>query len=332
MKKIQQFLVFCLSLFALNGCDTEREITDMGFNTCAVSFVQEDVRNSYEVYFDGEKSVSHLINVKRHSTVKLEVCKTGEKQPELSQEIMLDDNKTIELIKLVGRNIAISSSVEEYTTFIPVISFSDPTTATDLYSVTFNNGKLANNIKNYIAKEDLNGTLRVVRNADGKILYEQDVTIMPEGKLNLMQLSDIEFLELSNGDEPDPDSRQYTKIRFIYTADAFPGHNKLRLVVYLMDLDAMQFTEPIATIELEAGKISEYIQIDNNAFGQGVVNGVYDLIDESGNMIVNNMEHINTSIPIGTSSNKFMTFRFLDPTHKGGDNVQCSAISSTPWE
>ena len=158
------------------------------------------------------------------------------------------------------------------------------------------------------------------------------MTIMPEGQFSLMQLSDTDFLDISDGEEADPESRQYTKIRFFYTADAFPGHDKLKLVVYLMDLDAMQFTAPIATIDLEAGKISEYIQIDNDAFGQGVVNGVYDLIDESGNMIVNNLEHFNTSIPIGTSDNKFMTFRFMDPSHQGGDNVQCNFILSTPWK
>ena len=334
MNKILYSLIISVFIFAFVGCETNGEEIGTGFVRCTVSFVQDNMQSRYEIYFNGEKSMNHLTYGERNSSVKLEVYKTGEKQPDLSQEIMLDGSgsKNIELIKLVGRNIAISSSVSlEYTTFTPIISYSDPATADDLYTVTFNNEELANKEKNYIAEEDLNGTLRIVRNADGKILYEQDMTIT-EGQFSLMQLSDSELLEISDGEEPDPVSRQYTKIRFFYTADAFPGHDKLQLVVYLMDLDAMQFTDPIATIDLEAGKISEYIQIDHDTFGQGVVNGVYDLIDEDGNMIVDNMQHLDTYINIATSDNKFMTFRFLDPSHQGGDNVQCSPILSTPWE
>ena len=302
MNKFLYSLIISIFIFVFAGCETEGEDIDMRFETCTVSFVQQELRSSYEVYFNGEKSINRSTSVKKNSTLKLEVYKIGEKQPELSQEITLDNSKDIELLKLVGRDIAISSSLEEYTTFTPIISYFNPNT--DLYTVTFNNGELSNKVKNYIAEADLSGTLKIVRNV----------------------------LDRSEGEEADPESRQYTKIRFFYTADAFPGHDKLKLVVYLMDLDAMQFTAPIATIDLEAGKISEYIQIDNDAFGQGVVNGVYDLIDESGNMIVNNLEHFNTSIPIGTSDNKFMTFRFMDPSHQGGDNVQCNFILSTPWK
>lgn len=129
--------------------------------------------------------------VKRNSPFKLEVYKVGENQPELSQEITLDNSKNIELLKLVGRDIAISSSLKEYTTFTPIISYSDPNT--DLYTVTFNNGVLSNKVKNYIAEADLSGTLKIVRNADGQVLYEQDMTIMPEGQFSLMQLSDTDF-------------------------------------------------------------------------------------------------------------------------------------------
>lgn len=332
MNKILYSLIISVFIFAFVGCETNGEEIGTGFVKCTVSFVQGYMPSRYEIYFNGEKSMNHLTYGERNSTVKLEVYKTGEKQPDLSQEIMLDGNgsKNIELIKLVGRNIAISSSLE-YTTFTPIINYSDPATADDLYTVTFNNEELANKVENYIAEEDLNGTLRIVRNADGEILYEQDMTIMPEGQFSLMQFSDSEFLEISDGEEPDPVSRQYTKIRFFYTADAFPGHDKLQLVVYLMDLNWEQFTDPIATIDLEAGKISEYIQIDHDTFGQGVVNGVYDLIDEDGNMIVDNTQHLDTSIPI-ISGNKFMTFRFMDPSHQGGNYVLCSSILSTPWE
>ena len=142
MNKFLYSLIISIFIFVFAGCETEGEDIDMRFETCTVSFVQQELRSSYEVYFNGEKSINRSTSVKKNSTLKLEVYKIGEKQPELSQEITLDNSKDIELLKLVGRDIAISSSLEEYTTFTPIISYFNPNT--DLYTVTFNNGELSN--------------------------------------------------------------------------------------------------------------------------------------------------------------------------------------------
>ena len=215
--------------------------------------------------------------------------------------------------------------------FTPVILYAGEETD---YTATFDGGELINRYANYITPDHLDGILKIIRNSDGQTLFEQNVTLTPEGQINVMQLSDTDFLEIPESNEPDPESKQFTKIRFFYTADAFPGNDELQLVVYLMDLSAMQFSEPIATINLKAGELSEYIQIDNNYFGEGMVNAVYDLIDKDGNKIVDNTVHFNTLIYINTTDYKFMTFRFTDPSHAGGDNVECVRINELciPWE
>lgn len=327
MKNLQIcLLVLLAALFA--GCETEGKFRDTSYYNPQVTFNPTWLQGDYRITYNGSESpyVS-----KSEKTFELEIFRKDDATdtPVLAENECPSD-KAITLFRPVGSELAVYTGNEDkYTTFTPTIIFSGNK---DDYTATFNNGEIEEGETNYIAKDNLTGTFRIVRKADNTILYEEEITLEADGTLQFMQLSDTEFLEIPESDEPDPESRQYTKIRFFYTADAFPEHDKLRLVVYLMDLDAAQFTEAIATIELEAGKISEYIQIDNDAFGQGSVNGVYDLIDENGNMIVDNTQHFNTSIQIGTSDNKFMTFRFVDPSHQGGDNVGCSRILYTPWE
>ena len=68
-------------IFVFAGCETEGEDIDMRFETCTVSFVQQELRSSYEVYFNGEKSINRSTSVKKNSTLKLEVYKIGENSP-----------------------------------------------------------------------------------------------------------------------------------------------------------------------------------------------------------------------------------------------------------
>ena len=66
-------------------------------------------------------------------------------------------------------------------------------------------------------------TLKIVRNVDGQVLYEQDMTIMPEGQFSLMQLSDTDFLDISDGEEADPESRHILKFVSFILLMPFPA-------------------------------------------------------------------------------------------------------------
>lgn len=55
MNKILYSLIISIFIFVFVGCETDGEDMDMGFVVCNVSFVQKDIQNSYEVYYDGEK-------------------------------------------------------------------------------------------------------------------------------------------------------------------------------------------------------------------------------------------------------------------------------------
>ena len=329
MNKILYYFISFVVLFGFASCDTDDEYIDTTYIKATVVFIGSS--DGYEVRYNGKKTAL-VIYGKENSTGKLEVYKTGKDTPEISEEITLTDGKKIELLKILGRSIAFASSVseDEYTTFTPYITFSN---GFDKYTVTFNDEKLNLRNENKIANDALEGTLKIIRNSDGSILYEENMTIVPESTINITELGEESFVNLStSGGESDPESSQYTKIRFIYTADAFPGHNKLELLVYLSDLGFNQFTDPI-TIKLKAGQMSEFIQIDNKTFSEDGVNGVYDLIDENGNYIVDSMSDLDTGIFIGNSDYKFLTFRLEDSSenHQCGNMVLCKPISQIPW-
>ena len=330
-KTIRLFTFLTMFLTIFSSCDTEGEDIIMGFSSCNVQFSSQQGINvqNYEIKFNGNTSKNGQINGKKGEKRKLEVFEKGSKEPIFQKDITLGETKDIELIKTVNNGIDILS--DRYVPFTPAILYSGDEAD---YTATFDGGELMNNRINYLASDHLKGVLKIVRNKDGMTLYENEFALTPNGKINVMQLSDTDFLEIPETDEPAPESKQFTKIRFFYTADAFPGKDELQLVVYLMSLNADQFSDPVATIDLKAGELSKYIQIDNNYFGEGKINAVYDLIDKDGNKIVDNTIHLNTMIPIGTTDYKFMTFRFIDPSHQGGDNVGCGDIKNLdiPWE
>ena len=58
MNKFLYSLIISIFIFVFAGCETEGEDIDMRFETCTVSFVQQELRSSYEVYFNGEKSIN----------------------------------------------------------------------------------------------------------------------------------------------------------------------------------------------------------------------------------------------------------------------------------
>lgn len=334
MKKIHLLWSLCLALFTLAGCDKDGEYVDRTYIEATVSFIGPS--DGYEIRYNGKKVTTATIYGKNNSTGKLEVYKTGKDTPELLEEITLTKDMKIELLKLLGRGVVLAASVseDEYTTFTPNITFSNPN-GSDQYTVTFNDEELSLRSENYIAKDALEGTLKIIRNSDGSILYEEKMTIVPKSTINITELAEESFVNLSSsGGEPDPESRQYTKIRFIYTADAFPGHDKLKLAVYLLGLDKMNLTsEPIETIDLSADEMSEFIQIDNNTFGEDGVHVVFDLIAEDGTKIVDSAIHYAPLGEIGNSDNRFVTFRLTDSSedHQGGDWVKCTGISYIQW-
>lgn len=328
MKRIYLLLSLCFALFSLAGCDTDLENIDTGFYSVQPTFNPYELTNNYRVTYNDSES-SYISRSEK--SFKLEVFRRDDatNTPVLTVDDCPSD-KPVTLVHPVEQELAVYTGNEDkYTTFMPTIIFIGDKND---YTVTFNGGEIEVGIVNYIAKDNLTGTLKIVRKADSSTLYEEEITLEAGGKLQFMQLSDTAFMEIPKSDEPDPESKQYEKLRFFYTADAFPGHDKLRLVVYLMGTS--QFSDPIVTIELEANKLSDYIQVDHYTFGEKRVDAVYDLIvPETGEKIVDNVVHIQTMIIIEDRF-KFMTFRFSDPTHKGGDNVQSPKVENlcVLWE
>lgn len=328
MKKLQIYLLVVLAtLFA--GCETEGEFRDMSYYNPEVTFNPIELNQQYRVTYNG--SESPYIS-KSEKTFKLEVFKKDDatNTPVLTENECPSD-KGITLIQPIEKELAVYTA-ETYISYTP--TFSDITG----YNVLFKTYAITPNAANYIPVSELPGDMTIVSEADPEtVLFTMPLTAESNGaKPYIMKLSDTEFLTVPESDEPDPESG-YCKVRFLYTQDAFPDYPELTLVVYLATTNYNKFSDPIATITLKAGEISEYVTVDNNFFGTGKVGGVFDLIDPNNadNYIVNNEKHGKTSFQFEKCvDNKFMVFRFTDSSHTGGNNVKTKPIDAlcTPWK
>lgn len=322
--------LFVILTILLAGCDTEGDNIENGYTVLKTSFIPQELTNNYRIAFNGNESPYVSKNA---TTVKLEVfSKEGNSlSPILTEENWLV-TEPITFIRPVGKELAVYSE-EKYQAFTPVIVFSADESQ---YSVQFKGAEIKVGENNYIGKVELPGKFTIKDKVNGTELYSQELTTETSNTFTVMQLSENEFLPIEDSEEADPEVGHF-KVRFLYTTDAFPNYPELKLVLYLASTDFSQFSEPIATITMKAGKLSEYVVIDNNYFDTGMVTGVYDLIDpNSGNYVVDNLSDLSTSIAYDTYDSthfKFMTFRFTDPNNEEHNGVQAAPIGAlcTPW-
>lgn len=320
---------FSFLMMFLTGCDTEGEITDNGFITLETRFLPQEMAQKYQVFFNGDKDI-YIPRDK--ATGKLEVFSKVDNTLALVEDDITITNEGLTFVQPLGKEIALYDK-DKYRTFTPTVIYSDDASQ---YSVLFKENEMTLAKDNYVAIDELPGDMTIIsKNAPQLPLFTQTLTKESESKLNVMQLSATEFLRIEENDEPEP-ATGFCKVRFLYTQDAFPDYPELTLVVYVTNKTYSKISDPVATITLKAGKLSEYVTIDNNFFGQGKVGGLFDLVDPNNadNYIVNNEKHTKTSFQFDKCVKyKFMTFRFTDSSHTGGNKVKAKHIEAlcTPW-
>ncbi|MGJ1410546.1 hypothetical protein ACR78Z_12800 [Sphingobacterium thalpophilum] len=334
MKTFINYIVTGLLLMTVS-CQKDPQlhthITD-GFYEVSADFIYPaQAENNYVILLDGDTLKGGLAgNVDRmNNKVKVEVFEKGKQTAEFAQEVEITNSHNLQFIKIPGQAVTIYDA-EKYTTLNPTVLFQQGTD--ENYRIFFNGTELQNRTLNYLLKANLSGKFEIRKKGDNSVLYEQDLTISSGSQLNVMQLSASDFLLIPDDNEPDPQTKQYTKVRFFYTQDAFPQSKELHLVIYYADFAFSDFYEA-KTIVLKPGELSDYILIDHFHFGEKYVNGVYDLIDPATNTkIVDNSVHFETVLAFGSNNStldggyKFETIRFTDATHTGGDNVKSTGI------
>lgn len=316
MKKILNFWIIIFAV-CLSACDKEGNDNSVGYYTLQTSFIQQS--SNYRVTFNDQEVNGEIIIPRNEATGMLNVYEKGKDVPEFSEEVTIDKNSDIQFIKLPGKNIAIYHE-EDYITFNLNVMYSENA---ELYIATFNGMELAYNGINYIAKKDgETGTLDIRRKGESNSIFSKTVTIEANEMINIMQLSANEFLEIEPDEEPDPESKEYTKLRFFYTQDAIPGVQSVKMVIYVLSYADYSTTE-LGTLEFEANNMSPYLQVDVNIASPSTGTLIYDLIDQTtGRKIVDNTIHMTTSIIAEAKIYKKITLRITDTTGQGGDNVR----------
>ena len=332
MKKSLFVFVFVSIFFA--GCDTEGDPITTGYVKLNTSFKPSELGQNYRITFNGNES-RYIQRDNPTGTLEVFPVSGNTTIPVLKEENWTTTNDEIVFIKPVGSELAIYSE-DKYITFIPNVIFSGDA---NLYSLRLNEDELTIGKENYIPKSNLPGTLKIINKESNNELFAQELTANSSDNVNIMQLSDTDFLEISETSEADPENG-FFKARMFYTADAFPGHSELTLILRLANKKGKNPSEPIATITLKANKLSEYILIDNNYYGEGYVVGTYDLIDNDGNKIVDYTTKMKSAtmfkdFPYGRTY-KFMTFRITNknPQQENQDDIRTSKVNALciPWE
>jgi len=323
-----------LSIIFLSSCNTNGEDTlDPGYYTIQASLIPTSgvSANDYTIKFnDRGVDGTSIIVPRNNATGKLEVYKIGEATPEYSSEEMtIKNNQTsIQFIKLPGKQIAVYNA-DDYVSFNLSIIYTAG--QEEGYAATFNGMELVNGNenKNYIKKADgLTDTLKIYKKGESKPVFAKKMTIEEASSINVMQLSTDDFVSIAKDDEPDPESKQYTKIRFFYTQDAIPGVKTVRMIIYSYNYSDGFTTQVGGPIEFNSGEFSPYVQLEKS--NDQVM--IYDLIDKATDKkIVDNVMNTMTYIPV--FNYKKQTSRITDTTGNGGDNVVIQILSdlSIPW-
>ena len=291
-------LTFISTLFV--GCDKNDELNDdiAGFYELSLDIVYPS-GSTYIAEFNGQD----ISNTKFSRNIEKGELKIFPKGNNIAELTINDYNisqagEKIRLIKLSGQNIELYRE-EDFVTFQNNIQF-----ISDKYKATLNGQELTKGLNYYKKVNGLDGTLKIYEQNTTEPIFTQSLSILETGesKINLLQLSETLFLDVPADTVPDPLSEQYTKVRFFYTPNVFPGVEKIKLEI----LEYTNLT-PIGSIEMNVGELSPYLTIDwdivTNAGGQ--LNGLCQIITDlaTGNILVNGETNYDAVIDLIKNNN-----------------------------
>ncbi len=259
MKKYIYLFFFMFSFF-LYSCDTEGEDYDTGYYTLKTAFIYpQDAGNSYNITFNGRDARSQYVS-RKDASGKLEVHDKEKNRLLFSQEITVEKSEEIQLIKLPGKDVDLYSE-EKYISFTPTILFSGDASQ---YTASFNGQELAVGERNYLSVKELTGKLQIFKEGVNESLYSQEMTIAANGNINVMQLSETDFMEVPANDEPAPEKDNLAKARFFYN-DAFSSSSSIRVDFYYFDEYVWDWASELplaASVTLKKGELSSYVEFE----------------------------------------------------------------------
>lgn len=335
-------LLFFISI-VLAGCEKEGEYIDTEFTSYQISVVYpndfSDVAN-LTVTFDGQNVAKTLFPGKAEQTGTLKLI--YQDYNVFEQQVTLKSGEAIQVILLPGKIIKLYSEQD----YIP---FNGSFILNSGYVAKLNGQELVDGL-NYIHKDKANGDIEFYKRSNEQeslVATMHDVSIVADMKINIMQLEETTFIEIPEDEELDPSSNKILKARFLYLGDEILSMDKVRLDFFVHDDWCWAFfAEPVATVTLEKGKLTDYIDLDYSFKEPDLYGGCtaesygysfyYDVVDPVSQMIIADHNNYATSLGI----NNIPTIDYMTWTYKkgtfilkdGGNACNFQAGLSTPWE
>ena len=322
MKKI--FLFWIVSLLLLAGCETDSdEWKNENYTGFSISFVNVPNQN-YRVTFNGVEVTSQGRGFVPMDdlTGEIEVYEKESNTLEMKATVTVVPGEPIQLIKLPGKSMAFYDE-ESYTTVTLNVFYLSG--KENLYTTYFGEQELSKGM-NYISKDDLTGTLEVYEDEEEvPVFVQEDITFDPEGMVNILQLSDTEFLYLEGGgDEEAPESDDFTKARVFYTPNNTLTEDSYTMKVYAVNewYYDMEGAVLIDEIEIRSGELSSYVLMDMRSYQheESPAGITFDLYTQSGEMLVDHLSAFNvlwidskdySGDDLFKAKYKFQTFRLI---------------------
>lgn len=295
MEKNLWLLVVLFVPILITGCDKNAELNETvaGYYMLSAEFVYpSNAGSNYYILFNNDTIKGNCLVTRSNPSGTLKVIEKGKTEPAYAEELVLTDNTIVQFLKL-GDEID-TYSEDKYTQFSIDIKWA---TVNDnaKYKATYNGLELNTGQynKNYVSKDQLTGTLQLEKIDDGSVVLDKEVTIEPYATLTFLQLSTTEFLEMPPGEEEDPESDDYKKVRVYYTLTDELTEESYTIKFYAFDswVFDMEQTVPLDyEFEIKAGVISQYILVygrmfENTSEYPGPTILTYDLIAKDGTVV-----------------------------------------------
>ncbi|MBD8387774.1 hypothetical protein [Dysgonomonas sp. BGC7] len=297
MKKIYLFWTCCLAMLLLAGCDTDGDGIDQSFTSYSLKVISpvhfDDLKN-ITATIDGENITNALFKGRDERKGRLKVSYLD--YAPIEQDVILQPGTTLQLLLQPGKVIELYDE-KNY------ISFTGSFILNEGYTAKLNGQELVQGL-NYIRNEKTQGDLKFYKEGEATpIATISDINLAQDTNLNVMQLSDEEFIKIPVDDEPEPTSNKILKARFLYLGDEVLSMDELRIDFYILNQWSYEFiSNLVGSITIEKGKLSEYIKLDTS-FREPDLNAgdsedsygysfLYEIVDPStGNILVDHSSY-----------------------------------------
>jgi hypothetical protein len=243
-------------------------------------------------------------------TGELEVYEKESNTLALEATITVVPRQVIQLIKLPEKPMAFYDE-DSYTTFTLKVFYLSG--QEDFYSAYFD-GQECSKGMNYISRDELTGTLEIyTEGAETPVFAQEDITLEPESSVNILQLSETEFLYLEGGggEEEAPESDDFTKVQVFYTPDDLLTEDSYTMKVYAVNEWYITMDDAILIdeIEIRSGELSSYVLLDMRSYQheESPAGITFDLYTQSGEMFVDHLSSFNVL--------------WIDPKEYSGDDL-----------